>query len=121
MRFSDKELFKKEFKKLPQLDRIELRQRMLINDGMVKNPLFAISKYYFIGGIMLLLYSILIAPSYGDALFFKFFEIGINAVKIGVLFFCLEYCALFYILFKSNKEKKKILKEYFPKLCGDKN
>jgi hypothetical protein len=112
--------FKTEFKKLSQLDRVEFRQRISMNESRMRNPLFYISKYYLIGGLALMLYSILIAPSYGDALFFKFFEIGGNALKIGVLFFCLEYGVFIYILWKSAKEQKEIVKEYMPKLYGDK-
>jgi hypothetical protein len=107
-----------EFKKLSQLDRIEFRQRMSINDGKVINPLFWVSKYYFIGGLMLILYSLLIAPSYGDILFLKFFEIGTDVLKIGVLFLSLEYLYLVYVLWKTSNQKKEILKEYFPKLYG---
>jgi hypothetical protein len=106
-------------KKLSQLDRIEFRQRMSIIHSKMKNPLFFLSKYYLIGGLALMLYSVLIAPSYGDALFLKFFEIGGDALKIGVALFFLECIVLICILLKSEKQRMVILKEYFPKLFGD--
>jgi hypothetical protein len=109
----------KELKKLSQLDRIEFRQRMFINNNKRKMIIFIISKYYLIAGLCLMLYSFLAAPHYGDEFFLIFYKLGGDSLKAGVLMIVVEYFASFYRLWKGKKQSDKIAKEYFPKLFGE--
>jgi len=116
MKKPTQEQLEKEFKKLSQLDRIELRQMMFINNSKRKVILFIVSKYYLLAGISLMLYSFLAAPHYGDAFFLTFYKLGGDVLKAGALMVVVECFATLYNLWKGKKQSDEIVKEYFPKL-----
>jgi hypothetical protein len=105
----------KEFKKLSQLDRIEFRQRMFLNNSKRKIILFLVSKYYLLAGISLMLYSFLAAPHYGDEFFLAFYKIGGDILKAGALMVVVEYFVSLYNLWKGKQKSDAITREYFPK------
>jgi uncharacterized membrane protein len=111
--------FKTEFKKLSQLDRIEMRQR-LDRNKINALPFVIIFLFGLVFASFAFTLAFLGAPHYGDEWFLVFY----NVFKITFFFSILWMVASFLLilldfLFKSDT-KKEITKEYFPKLYGDK-
>jgi hypothetical protein len=115
----DKELFKKEFYKLPQLTRIEFRQREAIisrlNDFDVM-PLFLLFSLWTILTAVFFMTAFLGAPHYGDSWFIAFYKLAILFAKATTILFVVNVALKLLFDYTHSKELKKLVLEYCPKL-----
>ena len=105
---------KEQFSKLNQLDRIEYRQKRDYIERQFEgglgswdflNRMFALMGFIII--IALLVYNI--NPKY----MISIFSILILLIKITIIFFIILITAELIIIYKKNKEKRKLNEEYF--------
>lgn len=124
MKVIDRKTFIEEFKKLKQLDRIELRQREeRISNSFIfdRSSVVSILSLLALSSLITFALAFLGAPYYGDGWFYAFE----NLYKtLGIYFFILLFAAVIYKIVwmrKVDKERQKLFEEYIPKLFKEKS
>lgn len=114
----DRKKFEQQFKKLPQLDRIELRQRQKVvisNWGWSPIPLLILTSTTSILAMLTFMTAFLGAPHYGDNWFKAFYNVSGLLAQFSIGLFLGTIIAKCLVGLNISHQLKKLLLEYCPK------